>query len=513
VIATFQIGSGGFASDLDGMDAADPLWSDVRNMRFTDGYMTPVSGHSALYDPPSNTPYQVFPLRTSTGTFWVYLGLTSAYAVSSAGTQTNISNASAFTATADTQWTGGTLSGWLIANNENDQPQGWNGNTASDFVNLTGWNSAWRAKAIRPLREYIVGVGITKSGTSYGQMVKWSASAVPGALPSSWDEADTTKDAGEQDIGDADGPLVDIVPLGDLGIIYAANSYHAMQWTGGTYVWRFTRLSGDAGLLATNCATSFPGGHVCLTAGDVITHAGGLPRSIINGRNRKRLFNSIDATNFRRSFVQHNEQKSEIWVCYPEQGASSCTKALIWNYAQDSWAERDLPNVAGANSGPVSVTATPPTWTTVTGTWDEQTGAWDATDNSIDAAKRRLVLASVNGALYLPESGSTFNGTPANSYAERTGLSLGDPDAIKLVKSVRPRVDAPAGTTLNIRIGGAMTADGSVTWSAPLPYVVGQSEAAYGFATGRYIGLRVEGMVGDPWRVRSLDVEFERIGK
>lgn len=512
MIYTLDAGDGGLASDLDGMDASDKLWTTAQNMRFENGYFMPFDGHSALYDPPSVKPYGLFPLRTSSANLWAYMGLAKAYAVSNAGVHSNITRSTGgdYTATADTKWTGGALTGFLIFNNVNDVPQSWDGVPANVAINLANWTSTWRCQAIRPIRNYLVAVNITKTSTNYPVMVKWSHAADPGALPTSWNEADATKDAGEQDIADTNGSLVDVVPFGDLGIIYATDSYHSMQYIGGTYVWRFTRLSGDIGAVSQNCAVQYPGGHAVLTSGDVISHSGGAPQSIINARMRKNLFNSIDPTYYRRSFVIHNELRSEVWICIPESSQVSCTKAYVWNYAQNSWTVRDLPNATAGNVGPVVTTAVN-TWADAEQTWGDDTGSWDG--STIAAVKRKTVLASADTKLFLIDDGTTYNGTATAVYLERTGLGLGDTSRIKMVKSLRPQIDAPVGTVVNMKIGGALTADSTISWTNALPYTVGSSIAAYGMMSGRYIGVKFESTVGTPWRCRSLGIEYEVTGQ
>jgi hypothetical protein len=438
------------------------------------------------------------------------MSLTKAYCVNNAGTHFNITRAAGdYTATADTKWTGGALTSFLIFNNQNDIPQSWNGDTGTAAANLANWTSTWRCAAIRPLRNYLVAVNITKTATNYPVMVKWSHAANPGALPDSWDETNATKDAGEQDIADSNGSLVDVVPLGDLGIIYATDSYHSMQYIGGTYVWRFSKISGNTGAISQNCAVQYPGGHVVLTSGDVITHSGGAPQSIINARMRSNLFGQIDVTNYRRSFVVHNELRSEIWICFPEASQAACTKAFVWNYAQNSWGIRDLPNAVSANTGPVITTASG-AWSDAEGTWADDTGTWES--SSLDAIKRKLVLGTSGTKLYVADLGQSYDGSNPYMYVERTGLSLGNHDRFKLVKSIRPRIDAPLGTVVDVRIGGALYADGTITWSAPIQYTVGSSIAAYGLVSGRYIGVKLEGVAGDTWRCRSLDIEYELMG-
>lgn len=512
-IYTLNAGDGGLAGDIDGKDAAENLWTIGKNVRFENGYFMPFDGHSRMYDPPSVVPYGVFSLRTAGANAWVYPGLAKIYTVSSAGTHTDITRATGgdYTATADTKWTGGELSGLLVLNNENDVPQYWNGNTATDCAALTGWTSTWRTKALRPLRNYLVAVNITKTSTNYPVMVKWSHAADPGAIPTSWDEADATKDAGEQDLADAAGALVDLVPLGDLGILYTTGSYHAMQWIGGTYVWRFTRLSEFAGILSQNCAVAYPGGHVVLTSGDVITHNGGAPQTIINARMRKTLFDNLSSTYFARSFVAHNELKSEVWVCIPSiNSTGTCDTAYIWNYAQNSWSVRDLPSVTAGGMGPVAITSTD-TWADGAETWDQGTTNWDPTATT--GFRRRLVLASSTTHLYLMDDSLLYDDAASTMTLERGGLAMGDHNRIKLVKSIRPQIDGVAGTLVGIRLGTADVPDGPYTWTGINQFVIGTSRAVYPRAAGKYIAVKFEDETGAQWRCRSLDLEYEVAGE
>ena len=41
-----------------------------------------------------------------------------------------------------------------------------------------------------PVQNYLIALDLTKSGTRYPHMVKWSAAADPGTVPASWDETD-----------------------------------------------------------------------------------------------------------------------------------------------------------------------------------------------------------------------------------------------------------------------------------------------------------------------------------
>jgi hypothetical protein len=108
-------------------------------------------------------------------------------------------------------------------------------------------------------------------------------------------------------------------------------------------------------------------------------------------------------------------------------------------------------------------------------------------------------------------------------YVERTGMSFDNPSAVKLIKSVRPRVDASIGTTLTVQVGSSMTPDGAITYGASNQFVVGTSHkvdmlgpvASGGSVAGRFLAVKINGGIGSSrpaWRCRSLDIEYEVVG-
>jgi hypothetical protein len=80
-----------------------------------------------------------------------------------------------------------------------------------------------------------------EGGTPYPFMVKWSNLAVPGALPSTWNEADATQDAGEFDLAEGQDPIVDGLGLKDSFIVYKESSTWALDYIGGAFVLKRAR--------------------------------------------------------------------------------------------------------------------------------------------------------------------------------------------------------------------------------------------------------------------------------
>jgi len=299
--------------------------------------------------------------------------------------------------------------------------------------------------------------------------------------------------------------------MGDALILYKQRSMYAMRFVGGTQVFEFRRLPGNFGMLTQGCAADTPKGHVVLSAGDVVIHNGDSPQSIISGRLRSWLFDSqIDPTFVSRCFVVANPNRSEVWICYPEVGQSVCTAALVWNWESDTWSPRQLPNVTHAAVGLLGYTSSD-AWSADSASWGSDSTAWNQNDFTSPTAK--LVMASSNPAIYLADSTLTFDGSSISSRLERSGLTFDDPERVKVIRSIVPRVDAPAGTVLSISVGSSMTAEAAATWSTPVTYTVGTTYKADVFSmAGRFLGVRIEGSGSQRWRIKSFDVDVQALG-
>lgn len=427
------------------------------------------------------------------------------FADSAAGRVT-ITPASTPTA-ATKRYTGGVLNGVFVLNNGTDAPWYWNGSGVLQAI--PSWQSGVTAKSLRPFMNYLVSIGVNKSGTDYDHMVKWSAAAQPGALPTSFDQTDVTKDAGELDLGQDSSLMVDQLPLGNTNIIYKEGSMWSMTYIGQPYIFQFQKLPGSTGMLSVGCAAETPMGHVVLTPGDVILHNGQGPQSIINAVMRRWLFNQIDSTNRALCFVTTNPAANEVWICFPELGKTTCTKAVVWNWADGTWAIRALNNVNYGAVGQIDYSLTS-TWEAQTDTWANAVNAWN--QDPLSPAQSRLLLASTAPKISAVDVGATMNGAAYTSRLTRTGMSFDKPDTNKLIRAVYPRVEAAKGTQIQIEVGGQMDMESVVTWSPPVTYTVGSSYKADAFASGRFLAMRFTSLDNQPWRIRSIDLDIVERG-
>lgn len=507
-ITLADLGAVGLMSDAQPQELPPNAWTAARNVVFREGYVQRVSGQTQFSNTPSITPYWLQPYQTASARFWVHAGTAAVY-VDDGATLTDITG-TAPTGAQDNRWTGGVLNGVLIMNNGVDDPMYWGGNVASNLATLTGWDTTWAAASIRPFKNHLIALDVTKGAARYPHMVKTSAAAEPGTIPTSWDEADPALDTYENDLAETPDVLIDSLPLGDALIIYKERAMYSFQYIGGSDIWLPRRLPGDIGMIARGCGVQTPMGHVVLAPGDVILHSGQGPRSLLTGRMRRALFNRLDSTYYARSFVTANPERNEVWICIPEAGQTTCSIALVWNWETDAIGWRDLQNVTYGAFGQVNYSAGN-TWDSDSDSWDSDSSAWDA--NEYSAAASRLLFSQSTPRISLVDTGSTFNGTAMTAYCERIGHTFGDAARVKLITSIVPRIEAPNGTVLTISVGGAMDAERAPNYSSSFTYTVGSSRKADVFASGRFLAIKISSTSEAPWRLRSMDVEVEPMGE
>lgn len=415
-----------------------------------------------------------------------------------------------FTGAIDDRWTGGALGGILVMNNGVDVPQYWAGDSKK-LRTLPGWDSTERCQVLRVFKNYIVAFGITKNGVLNPNLFKWSVSAVPGAVPTSWNEADLTQDAGELDIAETPDLLVDALQLGDVLVVYKQRSAYAIRLIGQPFIFQVQRLPGDYGMMFRGCAAVIPDGHIVLASGDIVLNNGQGMKSIASGRMRRYLNNNIDTTNYKRAFVTSNPQDNEVLICFPEVGQTSCTKAIAWNWKDDTYGLRDLNNVNYGAVGQIE-DVNFSTWASTYETWAIVARAWN--ENEYAPNEARLLLAENTRIVAFDTSSSDDGVTPLEGYAERVGLWFDDAQVNKLVRGVYPRIDAPAGAVVTISLGAAMVPDTVPSWGPNATFRVGDVNSqgkADCFSHGRYQAIRFT--YNTPFRMRAFDLDVKQSGR
>ncbi len=512
IVRVPQAGSIGVIKDLSQHELPNNAWSDARNVRFLDGAAYQFYGHGEVYNSPSFAPQHVLPCTVSGSRYWIYTTASKIFCVTNTGgtaVHTDITHLTPRTGVAN-QWTSTLLSGIPILNaGDGTAPMSWSLNTASKFVDLANWPASTSCKSIRAFKNYLIALNVTKSGTNYPYMVKWSHTADPGTVPVTWDPTDATKDAGETDLAEGYDPIVDGLQLRDSFMVYKENSCWRMDFTGGTYVFRFSKVLGASGALNRNCIVEVDGMHVVLGGNDVFVHDGQSAESVLDKQTRRYLFQNIDVNGAGLCFVFKNPFFNEVFICYPSIGSTYCDMAMVWNYKDKTVSFRQIPNLNHANYGPVD-NSLAGNWNQDSAPWDSDLTLWDGPD--FVPSTSRTILASANTKLYMMDSSSSFDGVIPSAYLERRGLSLGAPEGIKLVRGIRPRIQGNTGQTVNIKIGTSNDPFTDPTWGPTMAHTIGSTVANDCFVSGRYIAVRFETGTAYQWRLDSYDLDVAEGG-
>lgn len=517
-------GAVGVNRDLSQHDLPIEAWTDARNVRFMNGSAWSFYGHTRVYGTPSVVPYHLLPVTIKNKRYWVYCGLKSVYAVSSANgasTHTNLTPQNAGIDRdlfgAQNTWTSTVLGGVPVLNSGGaDVPMSWDLELTHRFVNLPNWPNFTYCASMRSYRNFLVALNVTKvgNGGEFPYMVKWSHPAAPGTLPISWDENDPTKDAGEVNLGDGYDVIVDGMPLRDSFMIYREQSVWRMDYVGGEDKMRFSRVSGTSGAMNRNCIVETDNQHFVLSGSDVVVHDGQQAVSVLSRQARQYLFQNIDADGTPYCFVFKSPYTNEIFVCYPTAGSitetnTACNRAMVWNYVDRTISFKDIPNLTHAAFGPVSPGLLQ-TWDSDPDSWDSDLSVWGGPDFAPD--RSRVLMAPTSANLYMMDGSASQDGAQVDFYLERRGLSLDNPEAVKYVRAIRPRVTGNTGQTVNIRVGTQADPWAEPDWSEPFPFTIGVDVEASFDVAGRYIAVRFESGTAFQVKLDSYDIEFDYMG-
>jgi hypothetical protein len=527
VIPVNGVGDIGIVSESDRAPHELPLnaWSAGSNVRMRDGMVEKVLGHQQAFGTLGNAPYFLLPAASAGVYYWLEAGLTKVF-VWDGAVHTNITRQTAavdvdYTAASLTNWTGGVLGGIPILNDGTDLPQMWNPATpATKLAALSNWPATYLAGAMRIYRRFLVALGVKKAGVDHPQMVKWSHPAPSGGVPISWDETDPTKDAGEYEIVDTNGSMIDAAKMRDALVLYKDDSVHLMEFVGGVDVFKFSPLFGNFGILSKRCALEYQKGqHAVFALGDLISHDGNTWESIVDSRMRKWLFNQIDSANFQTSFIALNPAFSEVWFCFPTSGNTLPNLALIWHYKRGTFGVRDLNGVPHIATGNVVLSGAADIWDNDTSTWDSDTTTWDQ-GTSNPAGSRLLLAQPSTPKLQMADSTSQFDGVPMSSYVERTGLVLPlaldqppDIQNLKFISDIWPRILGTAGGVVKVSAGGQDRIGGPVTWRAPRDFIIGTTKHLDIRITARLLALKFESTTDIEWRMPGYGVDVRPAGK
>jgi hypothetical protein len=105
-------------------------------------------------------------------------------------------------------------------------------------------------RSMRAFRTFLVALYVQKAGVNYPRLVKWSTEASTQTTPTSWNETDSTVDAGEYELADTKGDILDGLQLRDAFMIYKEDATYSMQFVGVPFIFSFRQLSPTIGAIS-----------------------------------------------------------------------------------------------------------------------------------------------------------------------------------------------------------------------------------------------------------------------
>jgi len=327
----------------------------------------------------------------------------------------------AYSTTAAENWAATVIGGVLIMTNKVDDPQYWAlaagvPATAQKMQDLNNWPASTECKAMRSFRSFLVALNVTKSSVKYPRLVKWSTEAATQTTPTSWDETSATVDAGEYELADSKGEILDGLQLADNFMIYKEDSIYSMQYVGTPFIFAFRQISPTIGAIAKNCVAEYPGGHAIFGNGDFYINDGRTIKPILPPKLRSYVFSTIDGDAISRSFVVADYGRSEMLFCFSQDGGvtGQPDRAIVWNWNQNTFTIRNLPGLGHIGYGNI---LDPNVMTT----WGAMTSPLAVAITSTSAVGAILTVDDASG---FEASGDITINNEQMTYTSRTGTVL-----------------------------------------------------------------------------------------
>ena len=372
-------------------------------------------------------------------------------------------------------------------------------------------------KSMRAFRSFLIALNITKDGVNFPRVVKWSTESATQTLPNSWNETTSTVDAGEFELADSKGDILDGLQLRDSFMIYKEDAVYSMTFVGTPFIFSFRQLSPTIGAISKNCVAEFDGGHAIFGKGNFYINDGQRIKPILPMKLKEYVFQSIDGQQTNKCFVTADYGRTEILFCFTADGATTDqpNKAVVWNYITNTFTIRDIPDLSHIGYGNVGNPVRATTWAATTDTWESSTGPWTM---SYDLQDKVLLFADPgNTKLYRDNSGNKKDTTFMDAYIERSGLTLneqGKPDqtTVKRISAIYPKMSISSDNTIKVYLGTSMSTEEGITWNAPTTFNPNTQSKVSVRGTGKLYAVKFESTTDMDWELDGYAIDVKNIG-
>ncbi len=512
----YSVPKAGVAGYIDSVDMRpyelpDGAWNFMANARVIDGKVKTVLGWQFLVGIGDTTSNALDFYNSPQGAQHIYVYTDNdILSVNAAGTVNNVGKVGLqITPYPDEVWVVDQLNSIPVSTNNRDAPQCFynpvgtvNETTLSqDFPN---WPTDVTCKVIVAYKNFLVALNIVDT-EAYPNMVWWSDAADPGEMPSTWDYTATDNLAGRTVLGAEAGSILGAAVLRDSLFIYTEYSTYRMDFIGGQFVMRFTRVFQNTGTFGPRCIAKFGEKHLVITKSDVIVHDGQQLRSVADMRVRKRISQAVDESDINRLWTATYLKESEIWLGIPDPSqGKEFSVALVWQWDEGAFSLRDLPFSRIMKELPVLDA------TSLDDSWDGGTNSsWDDGEDIIwnssgVVGDLQPIITSTDGSLSVIDSGEQT----ASTSLFRSGIALGGDYNTQMAISVYPRLTGESDVL--IALGHQDQIDGPVQWAQFQSFTPKVDYEIKSRANGRRHAIW---FLGKGFTLEGFDIEYREVGR
>ncbi|RKZ08041.1 hypothetical protein DRQ25_10040 [Candidatus Fermentibacteria bacterium] len=518
ILSLKLMGNSGVNSDVAPFELPPEFLSSGVNFKALNGSLSPAGGSRKTRDTPGGSAYGFVKHISAKGSdFWV---IASRYAVwmTEGGTAPWVDISSRVYGVPDGgqyDWVGSQLGQILVMNNPSLHPEYLL--PSGDKLEVLPFSptETWQdrnlsCRTMRVHKNFLMAMNLTGTEDEPNGF-RFSHPAAENGIPYTWDTTDRSSIAVKGQLGSDGGQIVDGLTLRDTFVMYSQNSIDNFSFNPSSeFYWSRKELSSTVGLLAQRCLTEVKGTHFLIVDGDIVTNNGSAIASIMYKRLLKRFNARTNEYTAFNSYVARNDIDKEVWFCVPEDDSVTASTAYVYNWKDDSWAIRDLPeNTAhigyGRNPGEESTSAAI-TWESLKAAVGESINSW-ASFKGVPWGRRivgsrddRLVGVDTSGNLSDVDPLGPIDGDTFNMSLERLDFPLLDHVGTVAITRVFPTA---TGGPFIMQLGIQNFAGGPVTWGG---------EHTFDPGTDRYFDIRMTGELLC-YRIKSInDIRFSFSG-
>ncbi len=250
-------------------------------------------------------------------------------------------------------------------------------------------------------------------------------------------------------------------------LLWTEEELHALQYVGSPFYYGLQKVASFCGAISAKAVVEVEVGAAWMGVQQFFLFDGTLRPIACDVRDY--IFSDFNWDQRAKVSGGHNSKFGEVWWFYPSGHSNEVDRYVLWNYRENHWATGNLARSCWADAG----------------------------------VFQHPLAVSPDGYVYEHECGWTADGSPLTTqrFARCGPMEIGAGDQVMAARQVLP--DEKTAGQVRLRFYGRYTPEGAETEHGPYvlkPY----TDVRF---TARQVGMRVEGVADDDWRVGTLRLE------